>query len=80
MKFKYHDHSLTLLGNFNAYTSVKKEVVDTVICEEVVPAPKAYGITRSSMDEGRKLNIWGKRLLDLCGEKWASYREWEVWE
>ena len=42
--------------------------MDTVICEEVVPAPKAYAITRSSMDEGRKLNILGKRLLDLCGE------------
>ncbi|KAK2706152.1 hypothetical protein QYM36_016250 [Artemia franciscana] len=52
MKSKYHDHSLTLLGDFNAYTSVKKEVVDTVICEEVVPAPKTYGITRNSMDEG----------------------------
>ena len=68
MKFKYHDHSLTLLGDFNTYISVKREVVDTLICEELFPAPKAYRIRRSSMDERRKLNICEKRLLDFCGE------------
>lgn len=64
----YSDFECVLMGDFNAYTGVEVEVPDLLIPDLGDLVPICCRLPRSNKDEKRKINVWGRKLLALCGE------------
>ena len=57
-----------VMGDFNAYTGALLEMESVSFREVPDLVPSEYGMPRSSRDMDRRVNCWGRRLLELCSE------------
>ena len=55
-------------GDFNAYAGMEAEIPDVLIPDLGDFVPICCRIPRSNMEERRKINVWGRKLLPFYGD------------
>ena len=66
---KFPGDRLVVVGDFNAYTSNVLEITPEFFSDDNAEVlPEVFGMPRSSDDQSRRMNIWGRNLLAYCEE------------
>ena len=68
LRSRFDKDYFLVVGDFNAYTGICKEINQVSFVDTPDLIPDIYKTSRRSKDIERRVNCWGKRLLELCSD------------